>query len=365
MTFEAGSYTDPVAATCLSFHASYRCRHAGACCETPWDIEIDAPIVSAVSLGRLKPVSVTPTPFLDAADETGGRFVAPARTASGCCGFRYEERCSLQVAGGEGMLPTACRHFPRVYRREPHQERLTLSHYCPTAAALLLDPAPLSIVSAEPPLALAAPDGLDVTKALPPLLRPGMLMDHEGHDAWEDLVVASFAGAPTAQDGFAIVTAATERIRRWHPKDGPLETAVRTGFAGAAIDTDCERLSRGFHTVAKVTGPHPLLEMPDDFLTTWRRASETSADLFDGPLRRYLAASTFANWMAYRGQGLRSTVEWIRASFDVFRIQLARAFLHDGMLTQEGMLQAFRDADYLMIHTVDSLAFGRAIATVE
>ncbi|HEU4693486.1 MAG TPA: hypothetical protein VFS23_34220, partial [Vicinamibacterales bacterium] len=238
-----------MAATCLSFHAAYRCRHVGACCETAWDIEIDAPIVAAVSLGRLKPVSVTPSPFTEAADETGRTFVAPARTAPGVCGFRHDQRCSLQVAGGERMLPTACRHFPRVYRREPHQERLTLSHYCPTAAALLLDPAPVSIVPAEPPLALAAVEGLDVTHALPPLLRPGMLTDHQGYDAWEDLVVGSMAGARAVEDGFAIVSAATERIRRWHPTDGSLETAVRAGFAGAAIRTDCERLSQGFQTV--------------------------------------------------------------------------------------------------------------------
>jgi hypothetical protein len=68
-TSASGSYTDRVAAACLSFHAPYRCRHVGVCCETAWDIEVDAPIVAAVSLGRLTPVSVTPSPFTTAAKD--------------------------------------------------------------------------------------------------------------------------------------------------------------------------------------------------------------------------------------------------------------------------------------------------------
>src|SRR5688572_22029801 len=299
-TSASGSYTDRVAAACLSFHAPYRCRHVGVCCETAWDIEVDAPIVAAVSLGRLTPVSVTPSPFTTATDESGRSFVAPARTGPGTCGFRHEHRCSLQIAGGERMLPTACRHFPRVYRLEPHRIRLTLSHYCPTAAALLLDPAPASIVTAQEPLALASgAEGLDVREALPPLLRPGMLMDHDAYDAWEDLVVASFSTAASVDEGFAIVTAATERIRRWHPSDGPLDEAVQTGFAGPLVRLDCERLSQGFRVLTSVTGVHPLLAMPDDLPAAWRHLARTCPDLLDGPLRKYLAATAFANWMAY------------------------------------------------------------------
>lgn len=365
-TSGSGSYTDRVAASCLSFHAPYRCQHVGACCETAWDIEVDAPIVAAVSLGRLTPVSVTGTPFSKATDDSGRSFIAPARTGAGVCGFRHDQRCSLQTTGGERMLPTACRHFPRVYRLEPHRNRLTLSHYCPTAAALLLDPARTSIVPAEAPLLLAsAAEGLDVRKALPPLLRPGMLMDHEGYDAWEDLVVESFSTAASVDEGLAIVTAATERIRRWHPSDGPLDETVRRGFAGALVPLDCDRLSQGFHVLANVTGAHPLLAMPADLPAAWRRLSKTCPDLLDGPLRKYLAATVFANWVAYRGQGLRSIVEWLRACFDVCRLQLTRAYERDGILTRESMVAAFRNSDYLVIHTVDSIAFGRAIASAE
>ena len=323
-------------------------------------------IVAAVSVGHLQPVSVTHFPFERGTDAAGRGFMAPARAVDGTCGFRHEERCSLQVAGGERMLPTACRHFPRVYRREPNGDRLTLSHYCPTAAALLFDASPITIVSAEPPLALeTSTEGLDVREALPPLLRPGMLMDGSGYAAWEELVVASFANAASVDEAFARVTAATERIRRWHPNDGPLEATVHNGFTGRTFPVDGDRLSQGFQVLAAVTGQHPLLVTPRNFSSAWRTARGTSADVLDGPLRRYLAACTFANWVAYRGQGLRSVLEWVCACFDVFRLQVTRAIERDGRLTRENVTRAFRDSDYLVVHTVDSLAFGRAIATVE
>jgi hypothetical protein len=264
------------------------------------------------------------------------------------------------------MLPAACRHFPRVYRREPHGDRLTLSHFCPTAAGLLFESGPVTICEAEPPLALEmAAEGLDVRDALPPLLRPGMLMDHPGYDAWEACVVASFAHAPSVEESFAAVTTATERVRRWHPADGPLDAAVRAAFAGPLVTTGGDRLSAGFAVLAAVTGEHPLLAAPADFQSVWRALAREHASLLDGPLRRYMAASSYANWVAYRGQGLRSILEWLRACFDVARLQLARAFVRDGGLTRESAVRAFRDSDYLVVHTVDSLAFGRAIATVE
>lgn len=361
----AASYTE-VVATCLSFHATYRCQHAGACCEAAWEIEVDAPIVDAVSLGRLKPIHVSASPFRHTTDDGGRPFVAPARTDEGTCSLRHEQRCSLQRAGGEAMLPTACRHFPRVYRREPHGDRLTLSHFCPTAAALLLDPSEISIVPAHAPLALQnAAEGLNATTTLPPLLRPGMLMDHPGYDRWEALVIEAFARAGTIEEAFARITAATERIRRWHPADGELEAAVRLGFDGVAPPIDCERLSRGFEVLRAVTGEHPLLESPADFPSAWRSLRDTHEAMLDVPLRKYLAACTFANWIAYRGQGLRSIVEWLRACFDVFRLQITRIFQTDAVLTRESLIRAFRDSDYLIVHTVDSLAFGRAISRVE
>ena len=94
--------------------------------------------------------------------------------------------CAVHRELGEPMLPSACRQFPRVTLTDPRGRWITLSHFCPTAAALLFSPAPVLIVAAPASIALdGAAEGLDATAALPPLLRPGMLMDFDGYGAWE------------------------------------------------------------------------------------------------------------------------------------------------------------------------------------
>ena len=68
------------------------------------------------------------------------------------------------------MLPSACRHFPRVYLRDARGDLLTLSHFCPTAASLLFEPGPVGVIDAPRPLALDEPiEGLDAREVLPPL----------------------------------------------------------------------------------------------------------------------------------------------------------------------------------------------------
>jgi hypothetical protein len=80
---------------------------------------------------------------------------------------------------------------------------------------------------------------------------------------------------------------------------------------------------------------------------------------------RYLAASAFGNWVAYRGEGLRSVVGWLRACHDVLRVQIVRQAGEKQPIDADGIAQSIRMADYVMVHTVDSLAFGRAAAALE
>jgi hypothetical protein len=119
-------------------------------------------------------------------------------------------------------------------------------------------------------------------------------------------------------------------------------------------------LSDAFTLVAELTGPHPLMEVPPDFAARWQdvlRGTDVSRHRSIG---RYLAASAFANWIAYRGQGLRSIVAWLQACFDVLRVQMTRALpLGSGALDERAHLEAIRMTDYIMVHTVDSVAFGR------
>jgi hypothetical protein len=351
---------------CLSIHSRYRCRHSGACCQAEWDIDVEPRIVEAVATGRVIPVSSTQAAFVPGVEEPW--TVTLARTSDGWCGFRQEQRCSLQNAGGEEMLPSACRHFPRVFLRDGRGTMVTLSHYCPTAAALLLQDGPVTVVDALPPLALAEPiDGLDAREALPPLVRPGLLADMEGYAAWEEAALAQFAAAPSADVALAGVAAATERVRQWTPSRGRLIETVISAFAAASSLNDGGEtsLSEGFGAVREVTGPHPLLQVDTDFSRTWTTLQAQSGDVLRGPIANYMAACTFANWTAYRGQGLRTVVAWLHGCYDVLRIQLVQHARAAGTLNRDVMIESFRMADFIIVHTVPSLEFGRTAAVFE
>src|SRR4051812_309736 len=147
-----------------------------------------------------------------------------ARTAAGACIFFDSENgrlCAVHRELGASMLPSACRQFPRVTLTDPRGRWITLSHFCPTAAALLFSPMPVIIVSAPALIALdGAAEGLDATATLPPLLRPGMLMDWDGYSAWEhgaiDLLCT--VGA-SADDALASLESNTLAVQDWSPGD--------------------------------------------------------------------------------------------------------------------------------------------------
>jgi hypothetical protein len=317
-----------------------------------------------VTSGRIIPLSAAAAPFISRPDGTDG--VALARTADGWCTFRNDHRCSLHQASGEALLPSACRHFPRVVLRDTRGDLLTLSHFCPTAAAMLLDERPLAIVETGPPLAPAEPvEGLDARNALPPLLRPGMLSDIEGYGAWEEAVVREFAGAPSAARALERIAAATERVRGWIPGRQAMSDMVTESFAearGGPFDAD---LSEAFGVIREVTGPHPLLSVEKGFVEAWITLEATAGQRLRRPVANYMAACAFGNWTAYRGQGLRSVLAWLRGCYDVLRLQLVRQARLAGRLDAAGLIESFRMADFIVVHNVPSEEFGRAAAAFE
>ena len=354
---------DGVRARCLSFHAAYRCRHAGECCRAGWDVEVEPHIVEAVTAGRILPVISTTMPFERLTEGTG---FAPARTSSGECAFHHNDRCSLQQCGSEAMLPSACRHFPRVFLRDARGLLLTLSHFCPTAASLLFETRAVDVVEVPATLMVAEPiEGLDARDALPPLVRPGLLADSAGYEAWEQAVVRTFLETGDADHALSRTESATERVRAWRPTDGPLAQAVEKAFRNAPGRTQCPSLSTAFDLVRELTGPHPLMDVPPTFIDDWERVRAIASDALRQPAARYLAASAFGNWIAYRGQGFRSIVAWLRACHDVLRLQLVRYVRDRQTVSAADLVEPIRMADYIMIHTVDSLAFGRAAAALE
>ena len=145
-------------AWCLDFHASYRCRHAGACCRSAWTIPFDDGTIAA-------------------------------RDVHGACSVfdGASHLCSIHAAHGQHALPLTCRMFPRVVLHDARGTFISLSHFCPTAAQLLFDaPGDGRIVDAPRALAeVGELDGLDARGEWPPLLRAGVLMDVDSYGAWE------------------------------------------------------------------------------------------------------------------------------------------------------------------------------------
>lgn len=148
----------------LNFHLSYACRHTGFCCTSGWPIPIEPERAVLIRKGEWL--------------EDGG--VLP-RNAAGACVF-HDGRCTVYE-----HRPMSCVHFPYVCLIDARGVHVTLSHYCPTAAALLFEHAgPIEIVEGPSPLpALDIPEGLDARESLPPLREPNRLMSFDEFSNWE------------------------------------------------------------------------------------------------------------------------------------------------------------------------------------
>src|SRR5436190_4705517 len=170
-------------AKCLSFHTAYRCRHSGACCRAGWTIPFDHGERETVHALRFAATWLTAEGHA-------------ARHADGTCIFFESDShlCAIHHAAGHAALPLSCRMFPRVVLHDGRGTLISLSHFCPTAAALLFETGdswpPAGIVDAPSTLTDAGPlDGLDAREAWPPLLRQCVMMDFECYGAWEWLGV--------------------------------------------------------------------------------------------------------------------------------------------------------------------------------
>ena len=235
--------TTPLSTLWLSCHVHYACRHAGACCRSGWPLPVESQVVpaidAAVAAGRLRTVDGSPVWLLASAEAPTG-VAGTFRLAEDACVFHAAPRrgdaahgsaarhCAVHAVEGHEALPASCQHFPRVCLVDGRGVRVSLSHYCPTAASLLFEhEGPVEIVPGPPAVpGLAVPEGLDVRDELPPRLTPGVLMDLEALTAWEQLVVQTLAGsdapAGTPAEALALLRAYAERLVMWTPGDAPL-----------------------------------------------------------------------------------------------------------------------------------------------
>lgn len=295
---------DMPTAKCLSFHAAYRCRSTGACCSAGWTIPF-----SPSEFQGLAGLALSRASFVPLAD---GVMAAGVRDEGPCTFLEDGARlCEIHRLGGQAALPLTCRMFPRIVLHDPRGTFISLSHFCPTAAALLFEAGPpAAIVDAPGSLTgIGELDGLDAREVWAPLLRPGVLMDHDSYGAWERLAVELLTRDGVAPgDSVTALDAATDALVAWTPGSSRLLDAVH-----------------------------------DAFESTTRPSAAPAAH--DRAVNRWLAARLFGTWIAYQGEGLRTIVRYLRACLASFQIELAR----DG-----DPLEAIRRCDRLIVHDASS-----------
>lgn len=357
----------------LDLHAGYRCRESGACCTAGWDIVAEGATVAAVrSSPRLTHLVDTGFGRSAGAVAPGGRWLA--RSADGACAFhdpRAQGSCGIHRELGHAHLPLACRQFPRVTLCDDRGTFVTLSHFCPTAAARLFDDRhTLAVrVGAEGFPSDGEYVGLDARGALPPLLRRDAAHSLASHDTWLRFVLATLDRAVAPEAALARVEAAAEELRTWTLAAGDLDAvteavAARHGGPTGVFDADVAlEVSEAWAGLAGAAVPASLrrarrrrVRWTSRCAASWRAGGRA--------LCRYLGAHAFANWAAYQGRDIRTEVRRLRLALEVVRVEVAHgAASCDDDATL--LLEAVRRADGLLFHLVDSLALARALGRLD
>lgn len=377
---------------CLSIHADYRCGHSGLCCRSGWHVPVEpvalASITGALESGALRSSrQAGDAPFLDPGNAPADVAAILAVDAAGDCIFLdADNRCDIHGQIGDEHLPSTCKQFPRVSVLGPNHTAVSLSHYCPTAARMLVDsPLDLRIVSAPASLLTAGSlEGLDARDALPPLLRPGMLMGWPEHERWEQHVVQVLnRDELTAEQALRALADDVEAVRDWTPGAESLADRLDAVCSRRADwrpeppfpTVDLER-ARSLHLLARRAVPsdlpgHVLMATPSDVPgldPSWTRWVEPVWSDLSRPVRRYLAARSFASWCAHQGDGLRTTLAAVETAWAVLVLEACRAAgSAERALDADLLIEALQAADLLLVHLVSpaSLAMRLSVAEVQ
>lgn len=327
----------------LSAHATYQCRHSGACCTAGWGIPVEAHLQPTLGITWLIPD----------ADGTCPEYDRPSGL------------CRIHRAHGEAMLPESCYHFPRRARIDDRGIAVSLSLYCPTAAAMLLDAHdPLDIVhNPEAFPASRGYDGLDASGDWPPLLRPDVLFDLDSFAAWERCLVRTLADSPdTVASTLARIADTAERLREWTAESAPLPewtSHVLADTRHVAPDADARFAPfSGPDTYARVCALVPsgldAPSLPADAHDVWQTLVEPDWPRWQSLALRYLAATAFASWTAYQCRGVRAHVAELYVAAGVLQAECVRRCASTGApLDRDGLLEAIRMSDLLLVHLVD------------
>jgi Fe-S-cluster containining protein len=390
----------------LSIHAGYQCRNTGVCCSSGWEIPVEMHLRIALRSGRVRIPEAAGTSDLARSGAVsclrsvaglphGAREVLATDPSGRCIFLEADKRCAVHRQLGPGALPSACRDFPRVVTLTPLGVSITLSHYCPTAASMLVTPrdarcaspegTSLRILENPPHFPPSWPyEGLDARDALPPLLRPGVLMDWPSLERWEEFAVSLLGDERRRPEaGIDVLAGAAEDARRWTPGDGPFEQHFRRvlSFRGAASQTGDEEsagpsrrpppdalgMTVAWRTVAECVSHRSLLPSePVGLDDVDRQLVAPAWPSLARPVRHWLAAKAFATWLALQGQGLRTTVLGLRVALGVLRAEAARGCAEaQRRLDAELLKEAVRRADLLVVHLADPAALAERLSRCE
>src|SRR5262245_11414453 len=366
----------------LSIHADYRCRHSGACCTADWDVPVELPLYrtldEALSTGRVAPAGRDENSAVliveDQLPDDAAAMVA--RTATGDCVFyhRTSGLCVIHRDLGEPMLPATCRHFPRLAVRDGRGTFISLTHYCPTAAASLFrDDVPIEIIQDPPAFPDADYEGLVVTSEdWPPLLRPDRLADAQSYNVWERHMVARCADESlSAESVIATLERDARIVRRVTPTtSAAIVNAIEQLPAGGVSALVPEALDASLAHYLDVLKAVPDEWRPDadtrDLTECYRRHVAVEWAAFDAALRRYLAAKAFASWTAYQGRGFLTIVRGLDAALALVRVEAARRCRDTNRALNADLLrEAIRQSDFALNHLAAGDELAEAWSKVE
>lgn len=347
----------------LSHHSDYRCRHSGACCNAGWTIPVEPERQALIGKSELFQPAGVGCEFYD----------------------RGSHLCEIHRQHGEIAIPASCQHFPRRALIDDRGIFVTLSHFCPTAAALLFEATtPLAIV-ANPP---AFPeerqwDGLDARGQWPPLLSPGVLFDLDAYALFEAFLVATLAREVVLDDALGLAASAIERLREWNQRRGSFASWARDAFEtaderiqvltpgtpprrGALRMPERQRTRVYADVAAHVPEHHGRPTLHADTEAAWRDVVAPRWTDYAEPVKRYIAAKGFGSWTAYQGRGARTLLAEMAVSLRVLEAEVASLCAQrEGVLDDAVVRDAIRATDWLLVHLVERQPFVDWLGEVE
>jgi hypothetical protein len=363
----------------LRFQSDYLCRNSGACCTTGWSIPVEASVEGglreALRDGRLAVSDPASLLKPRAGLPDGATSVLGIDAHDRCRAFEpgRGNLCAIHRQLGPESLPATCRQFPRVALITPDAVSLTLSHFCPTAAALVFREEDWTGVVAAPPAfgPAASFEGLDARAGIPPLLRPDVLLGWEAHRLWEGHALARLeTDDGPVEETLCRLRAQAQAAASWTAERGPFAPFLQETLAATPPRTRVrpplgERVLLWREVVACVPEPYGHAAPPADLASAHGRLVAPEWPRFVRPLRRFLAAKAFASWCAVQGTHLLAAVSYLEAALAMVEVEAARAASRARRpLDAELLKQSFRRADRVLLHLAAPEALARRLSAL-